>query len=81
MGFTGDYVAGVWVGNDFGEEMNKVTGGGLPAQIWHDVMLAAHTGRAPRDLPGLAPVVAAADGATVLPRDGLGALIERVFGN
>ena len=47
MGFTTDYVAGVWVGNDSGAFMKGVTGGGLPAQIWHDVM-AAHTGHEPR---------------------------------
>jgi hypothetical protein len=35
--------------------MKKVTGGGLPAQIWHDVMVAAHVGREPRYLPGTAP--------------------------
>ena len=53
MGFTTDYVAGVWVGNDDGESMKKVTGGGLPAQIWHDVMATAHINHEPRWLPGL----------------------------
>ncbi len=27
-------------------------GGGLPAQIWREVMLVAHQGLAPADLPG-----------------------------
>ncbi|MEW5726771.1 MAG: PBP1A family penicillin-binding protein, partial [Pseudomonadota bacterium] len=41
MGFTADYVAGVWLGNDDQRnEMKKVTGGGLPAQLWKTVMLA-----------------------------------------
>ena len=53
MGFTTDYVTGVWVGNDSGAEMKAVTGGGLPAQIWHDVMAAAHIGHEMHDLPGL----------------------------
>lgn len=45
MGFTGDYVAGVWMGNDdYRIEMKKVTGGGLPAQLWKQVMTAAHRG-------------------------------------
>lgn len=35
--------------------MKKVTGGGLPAQVWRDVMVAAHTGHAPRELPGQEP--------------------------
>ena len=34
IGYSGALVAGVWVGNDNGEPMNKVTGSGLPAQIW-----------------------------------------------
>jgi penicillin-binding protein 1A len=55
MGFTADYVAGVWVGNDDGDDMKGVTGGGLPAQIWHEVMAAAHEGHEPRSLPGLEP--------------------------
>ena len=52
MGYTADYVTGVWVGNDSGAGMKGVTGGGLPAQIWRDVMLAAHAGHQPRELPG-----------------------------
>ncbi len=55
MGFTADVVTGVWVGNDAGAGMKGVTGGGLPALIWHDVMTEAHAGRQPRMLPGLAP--------------------------
>ncbi len=41
VGFTADYVAGVWVGNDDSSPMKTVTGGSLPAAIWHDVMSAA----------------------------------------
>jgi penicillin-binding protein 1A len=55
MGFTADYITGVWVGNDSGAGMKNVTGGGLPAQVWRDVMSAAHTGRTPRYLPGTEP--------------------------
>ena len=79
MGFTRDYIAGVWVGNDDRAEMNKVSGGGLPAQIWHDVMQTAHAGREPRDLPGLTPVLAEAP--TDQQGGGLGGLIEQLFGN
>jgi len=53
IGFSADYVTGVWVGNDEGAGMNGVTGGGLPALVWRDVMAAAHAGRPSRDLPGL----------------------------
>jgi penicillin-binding protein 1A len=31
--------------------MNKVRGGTLPAEIWHDVMLAAHERKVPLALP------------------------------
>jgi penicillin-binding protein 1A len=47
IGFTGDLVAGVWVGNDDNAPMNKVTGGTLPTRIWHDFMAAAEAGKPP----------------------------------
>ena len=34
VGFSENWVVGVWVGNDDGTPMNRVTGGGLPAEIW-----------------------------------------------
>ncbi len=36
IGFTPDIVVGVWVGNDDNTPTNRVTGGDLPANIWHD---------------------------------------------
>jgi len=36
IGFTPDIVVGVWVGNDDNTPMNRVVGGDLPANIWHD---------------------------------------------
>ena len=41
MGFTADYTTGVWLGNDDGESMKKITGGSLPAAVWHDYMQEA----------------------------------------
>ncbi|HEX9463695.1 MAG TPA: PBP1A family penicillin-binding protein [Alphaproteobacteria bacterium] len=52
VGFTADYVAGVWLGNDNGEPMLRVTGGNLPARIWHDVMMEAERGQPSKALPG-----------------------------
>ena len=52
IGYTADYVAGVWVGNDDNSPTKKVTGGSLPALIWRDVMEPAHAGLTPRPLPG-----------------------------
>src|SRR6185312_613193 len=44
MGFTTDYVTGVWVGNDDNSPTRGVTGGTLPAQIWKSTMLVAEKG-------------------------------------
>jgi membrane peptidoglycan carboxypeptidase len=41
IGFTADAIVGVWVGNDDDTAMKGVTGGSLPASIWHDFMQAA----------------------------------------
>jgi len=38
VGFTGNYVAGVWVGKDKGIPKKSITGGGVPARIWHEIM-------------------------------------------
>ncbi len=45
VGFTADYVTAVWVGNDDSSAMKTVTGGTLPAAIWHDVMTVAEKGK------------------------------------
>jgi penicillin-binding protein 1A len=52
VGYTAHLTGGVWIGNDNGHAMVKSMGGNLPATIWHDIMLAAHEGRAPLALPG-----------------------------
>lgn len=38
VGFAGDLVVGVWVGNDDNTPMRGVTGGNLPARIWAEFM-------------------------------------------
>lgn len=50
IGFTRDYVASVWVGNDDNSPMRKVTGGLVPALLWKQVMEAAENGMAPQPL-------------------------------
>ena len=42
VGFTGDLVVGVWIGNDDNSPTDKVTGGTIPARIWRDFVAAAH---------------------------------------
>jgi penicillin-binding protein 1A len=44
VGFTEQYVAGVWLGNSDSEPMLGVSGGGLPAQIWRTIMIDAVKG-------------------------------------
>jgi penicillin-binding protein 1A len=54
MGFTGNYVCGIWFGNDDYTPTNRMTGGSLPAQTWHDIMTYAHEGIELKQIPGLA---------------------------
>jgi penicillin-binding protein 1A len=53
MGFTGNYVCGIWFGNDDYTPTNRMTGGSLPAQTWHDIMTYAHQGIELKQIPGL----------------------------
>jgi penicillin-binding protein 1A len=41
VGYSGDLVVGVWVGNDDNSPLVGVTGGGIPARIWRDFMAQA----------------------------------------
>ena len=53
IGFTADYVAGVWMGYDDNRPLTGVTGGGLPAEIWRETMRRVHADLPPRALPML----------------------------
>jgi penicillin-binding protein 1A len=54
LGFTGRYVAAVWLGNDDNRpQMNGNTGGQLAAPVWHSFMAAAHTSMDIPQIPGL----------------------------
>lgn len=55
IGFTADYVAGVWMGYDDNRPLTGVTGGGLPAQIWQAVMTRVQKGLEPKPLPMARP--------------------------
>jgi penicillin-binding protein 1A len=41
IGFAGNLVVGVWVGRDDDKSLGKVSGGTVPARIWHDFMSSA----------------------------------------
>jgi penicillin-binding protein 1A len=75
VGYTGNFTCAVWYGNDDYSPTNRMTGGSLPAQTWHDIMVAAHQGveikeiagvGAGTKLPAAAPTVAA-NGASKPP--------------
>ena len=57
VGYAGDLVVGVWIGNDDNSPLKGISGGGLPARIWRDFMSqalgasAAPTRPAPTQLP------------------------------
>ena len=55
IGFTADYVTGVWMGNDDNTPLTGVTGGGLPADIWHEVMTRVEEGLPDTPLPIITP--------------------------
>ena len=53
MGYTGNFVCGVWFGNDDYTSTNRMTGGSLPAMTWHNIMDYAHQGIEIKQLPGV----------------------------
>ncbi|MEQ9694526.1 PBP1A family penicillin-binding protein [Shimia sp. SDUM112013] len=55
IGFTSEYVAGVWMGYDDNTPLTGVTGSGLPAEIWHEAMTRVHEGLDPVPLPAFVP--------------------------
>jgi penicillin-binding protein 1A len=52
VGYTPYLITGVWMGNDDNTPTKKVTGGSLPALVWHDIMQKAHVGMPELPLPG-----------------------------
>ncbi len=51
IGFAGDLVVGVWIGNDDNTPLKNMTGGGLPARIWRDFMSQSVKGAGARPKP------------------------------
>ena len=62
IGFTGEYVTGVWMGYDDNTRLSGVTGGGLPATIWRETMVRILAGRTPVPLPMMQPTAPANSG-------------------
>jgi len=82
IGFTADYVAGVWMGYDDNTPLTGVTGGGLPAEIWHEAMVRVHQGLEPVPLPAFVPQPKAKEPKAKKKRGGnfLDKLIEGLVG-
>jgi penicillin-binding protein 1A len=55
VGYTGNFVGAVWMGNDDYTPTKRMTGGTIPALAWHNIMAYAHQGVELRPLPGLPP--------------------------
>ncbi len=55
LGFTADYVTGVWMGYDDNTPLTGVTGSGLPSDIWRETMLRVHEGLPVHALPMTVP--------------------------
>jgi penicillin-binding protein 1A len=55
VGYTGNFVGAIWMGNDDYSPTKRMTGGTLPAATWHNIMAYAHQGVELRPLPGLPP--------------------------
>jgi penicillin-binding protein 1A len=80
IGFSGDLVTGVWIGNDDNRPLKGVEGGGLPARVWRNFMSKAVQGASgpmprarPVPEPGPGQPRIESDGARVtVPIDGTG---------
>lgn len=55
VGYTGNFVAAVWMGNDDFTSTRRVTGGSLPATIWQILMNYAHQDIDLTLIPGVDP--------------------------
>ncbi len=71
VGFTSDLTTGVWFGNDDGTPTKRVTGGGLPAETWHQFMVSAEKGKTPGPIFGTTAVPSHRPAAKVECADGL----------
>lgn len=58
IGFTAQYVVGVWMGYDDNTPLRGVTGGGLPADIWRETMARVTEGLPAEPLPRIRPAAA-----------------------
>jgi penicillin-binding protein 1A len=53
VGYTGNYTAAVWMGNDDYTSTRNMTGGSLPAMVWQRLMAYAHQNVELKPIPGI----------------------------
>jgi penicillin-binding protein 1A len=53
VGFTGNFTAAVWLGNDDFSTTKNMTGGSLPAMVWQRLMTYAHRNVDLKPIPGI----------------------------
>ena len=81
LGFTSEYVVGVWMGYDDNVPLTGVTGGGLPAEIWQVFMSRVHQDLTPRPLSRIIPEpkVSLAPSDRDAPDGGSDSIVDQVF--
>jgi penicillin-binding protein 1A len=55
VGYTGNFTAAIWFGNDDFSPMADMTGGTLPAMAWNEIMSYTHQGVDIKPISGLQP--------------------------
>jgi penicillin-binding protein 1A len=60
VGYTGNFTAAIWFGNDDFSPMTDMTGGTLPAMAWNEIMSYTHQGVDIKPIAGLSPIEAPA---------------------
>ncbi len=68
VGFTGNYVAAVWFGNDNYQPTRRLTGGRLPAMTWNKFMTYAHQNIERRPIPFIENPFPGADEQQIIAR-------------
>ncbi|WP_283176433.1 transglycosylase domain-containing protein [Gemmobacter sp. 24YEA27] len=79
VGFTSDYVVGVWLGYDDNRPLTGVTGGGLPADVWREVMIRINEGVPPMPLPKEIPPNTVSAGGSFGPSPDIGGVDRPVL--
>ena len=81
VGYTADYVTGVWMGYDDNTPLSGTSGGGLPAEIWREVMARVEEGLPVRPLPEWTPERPAATSGLPAPVAGVETAVRTVVQN